>query len=101
MTFLEFLDNCQMLVDEIMSGALVSGSVFDILFNPLSEDINSVLQIFYDAPLIGPTLETTVGALVTSAFGDVNIINLMVGVGVPTMLVYSFIKWLVGIITGG
>lgn len=101
MSFLEFLDNCQLLLDEIMSGALVSGSVFNILFNPLSDDINGVLQILYDVPLIGPPLRTTVGALIDSAFGDVNIINLMVGVAVPTMLVYSFVKWLVGIINGG
>lgn len=101
MTFFDFLDNCQMFVDVIMSGGLVDGSVFDILFNPLSNDINSALQIFYDAPLIGPTLESTVGAVVNSSFGDVSIINLMVGVAVPTMLIYSFIKWTVGIITGG
>lgn len=100
MQFIEFLTMCETIVNDIMSGVFGNGSLWNILNSNLGDEINSFLQIFYDAPLIGSLLQSTVGSLITATVGDLSLLYFMIGFGIPTVLIYSFVKWLVGIVTG-
>lgn len=100
MQFFEFLSICQSIVNDFMSGAFGNSGMFNSLNSTIGESINNDLQIFYDVPLIGDVLQNTVGDLIDATLGDVSILYFAIGVGVPAMVVYSFVKWLVGIVTG-
>ena len=100
MKFIEFLIVCEQLLHDFMYGIFGNGTMWNALNDTLGDAINDLLQIFYDAPLIGIILQDTVGSLIDATVGDVSLIYFMVGVGVPSAIVYSFIKWLVGIVTG-
>lgn len=94
--FLAFLEECSNEVFSIYS----SNSYYKVFTDTLGNTLNDFLQFFYDAPLIGDILESTVGNLIESSVGDVSILSFMINVGVPAFITYSFVKWLVGIVTG-
>lgn len=100
MQFFQFLSMCEDLLADFMSGVFGNGTLWSALNDTLGDAINDLLQMFYDAPIIGDVLEQTVGALIDATVGDVSLIYFMVGVGVPSVIMYNFVKWLVGVVTG-
>lgn len=100
MQFFQFLELCEDILTDFMSGVFGNGTLWSALNDTLGDAINDLLQMFYDAPLVGTVLRNTVGELIDAAVGDVSLLYFMIGVGVPTAIMYNFVKWLVGIVTG-
>jgi hypothetical protein len=96
MSFFELLRICQ----DIITNLLVSvPDVLSTFTDSLGDGIMYDLQIFWDFPLIGSALETIAQSLL-NPLQNVSLLTFMFGVLIPTMIVYSFTKWLVGIVTG-
>lgn len=96
MSFFELLRICQDIISNLL------GSMPDVLStftSNLGDSIMSDLQFFWDFPLIGSALESLAQSLV-SPLQNVSLLSFMFGALIPVMIVYSFVKWLVGIVTG-
>ena len=96
MSFLEFMEICS---DIFTSGITFFPDVLKTFTTNLGEDIIYNLQFFFDIPLIGVPLQSLAESLV-EPLSDVTLLNLMFGSFLPFVLIYSFVKWLVGIVTG-
>lgn len=97
MSFINYIELCQRICSDFLNG------MPDVLsmFTATIKDSMSDLQFFFDIPLIGGPLEDLVSSFLDSTIGDYSYLYMMIGVGLPSVIVYSFVKWCVGIINGG
>lgn len=96
MSFIELLDICQKILESL---SVSSSDVLSIFTSSLGEGILAELEFFFEFPLIGPSLRSLATSLLTP-LSDVTLLNFMFGALIPVMIIYSFVKWLVGIVTG-
>lgn len=97
MTFVKYIEICQRICSDLING------MPDILsmFTATIKDSMYDLQFFFDIPLIGDPLENLVASFLDATIGDYSYLYMMIGLGLPAVIVYSFVKWCVGIINGG
>lgn len=98
MVFIDLLDACEQVINSLW------GSMPDVIrlfTNTVGTDLYWSLEPFFNVPLIGSALESAAEGIASTSLGQSSYLYLMVGLGLPGVIAYSYVKWLVGILNGG
>lgn len=97
MQFIDFLTMCEDILASLMSGVYGNGELWNVLNGTLADvalDNLELYSFFWDIPIVGGLVEDFITNVINTTLGQYSIIYLMIGAGIPAVLIFSFVKWL-------
>lgn len=95
MSFLDLLDECSKIVIQIFDSI---PNILDFFVQPLASHASIIFNVINQIPLIGELTASVITNVIVTIAGQNSILFLMFGLGLPFVLVYSFVKWVFSII---
>lgn len=95
MSFLTLLEQCNIIVNDLFDSI---PSILDFFVQPLANHTSIILNVINLIPLINDITAGVITDVIVAIVGQHSILYLMFGLGLPFVLVYSFVKWVFSII---
>lgn len=95
MSFLTLLDECNKIVIDLFDSI---PNILDFFVQPLASHTSIIFNVINLIPLINDITASVITDVIVAIAGQHSILYLMFGLGLPFVLVYSFVKWVFSII---